>query len=927
MPWAYKFITINFVTGLLLTFFPYAQFRVEAQVIPDNSLGVNRSIVEGNGEVFGGSRQGSSLFHSFERFDVPLNGSAYFVNPVGVENIFTRVTGGLPSNINGALGVTGPANLYFINPSGIVFGNGSSLDLRGGSLFVSTANSISFANNTGSYSAVNPQAPLLTMQVPVGLQIGNQPKSIQINDTVLSLGNNLPEAQRNFVIVGGDVAIKNSIVQLLAYKGNLEIAGLTETGTVQLGSNGQILTLPANSNRANISVLNNSNSNTFVDNYGSIAGDIRIQARNLEVVNSVNQSRSTVINRSIGTSQSSTGGAIIIDATENVLVSGPRAEIAPVSPATSKVNGGDVNINARNLYISEGGSIVVVPQPGSGYNGGNIFIRVLEKVLVDAPQTSRESGIYTGTLGSGNAGEMNIWTRQLIVRNGGQLSADNSSSRPLEFANGTGNAGKININAIDYVEVNGLGLTKPSAISSFTETTGNAGDINIETSRLFVRNGGSITAGTDGLGKAGSLFISGIDKSRADLVELSGSSPNLNGSRIRTITTTDSNAGSISIKTRELSIQGGTRIDTRNAIVNSNVPGGSAGNITIEADVVNAMDGGQIISTTSGTGRGGIIKVTADSAITLSGSDPLFANRPVDPIQRNASAYSGFVSLAESNSPGQGGDIVVNAAQLNVLDNGRITVDSAGTGNGGNIDVRADRITLDRGQVIAETASANGGNIFLSPQSLMVLRDQSKISATAALRGDGGNVSIKSGNGLVIAVPTGNSDITANAEGGRGGRVEIGVLNVFGFSNAVNFPELSNITATSAQGTQGVVTINTPGTDPNQGLEALPIEPRSPQFSDSCRPGSTQVTNSLVNSSQGGIPLNPGDTLLASATWSDSRYRSENPIAKTNNPEVLAAQGWKRESNRTVVLTIDSNGQQGASNQIAAQVKRSCYGR
>lgn len=76
-------------------------------------------------------------------FNIDTSRGAYFTNPINVTNIFTRVTGANPSNINGTLGVLGNANLFLMNPNGIVFGNAAKLDLKG-SFFGTTANSIKF---------------------------------------------------------------------------------------------------------------------------------------------------------------------------------------------------------------------------------------------------------------------------------------------------------------------------------------------------------------------------------------------------------------------------------------------------------------------------------------------------------------------------------------------------------------------------------------------------------------------------------------------------------------------------------------------------------------------------------------------------------------------------------------------------------------
>jgi filamentous hemagglutinin family protein len=82
--------------------------------------------------IEGGARRGGNLFHSFEWLNIGAGRGAYFNNPDGVRNIFGRVTGNLPSDIQGTLGVIregttntlGTANLFLMNLNGIVFGQG-----------------------------------------------------------------------------------------------------------------------------------------------------------------------------------------------------------------------------------------------------------------------------------------------------------------------------------------------------------------------------------------------------------------------------------------------------------------------------------------------------------------------------------------------------------------------------------------------------------------------------------------------------------------------------------------------------------------------------------------------------------------------------------------------------------------------------------
>ena len=157
--------------------------RAIAQVRPDNTLGTESSQVTSTGsgafQINGGATRGTNLFHSFSQFSVPNNVVAAFNNALSIQNIISRVTGGSVSNIEGLIRANGAANLFLINPNGIIFGPNARLNI-GGSFVGSTANNLKFADGTNFSATAHSTTPLLTISVPIGLQFGANPGRIMV---------------------------------------------------------------------------------------------------------------------------------------------------------------------------------------------------------------------------------------------------------------------------------------------------------------------------------------------------------------------------------------------------------------------------------------------------------------------------------------------------------------------------------------------------------------------------------------------------------------------------------------------------------------------------------------------------------------------------------------------------------------------------
>jgi filamentous hemagglutinin family protein len=269
-----------------------------AQIVPDQTLGIEQSNVIPNVNIRGinsdvidgGAIRNSNLFHSFQEFNVEAGRGAYFVNPVGIENILSRVTGNNVSNILGTLGVLGNANLFLINPNGIIFGPNARLDV-GGSFFASTADSIVLGTGL-EFAATDPQAPpLLTINIPMGLNFRQNPGPIVVQgaghnlkfdpDTGATIrerpvGLQVPSGQ-TLALVGGDVVLEGG--NLTAEAGRIELGSIAGVAQVQLpAKTGEGLSYDGVSSFGNIQLSQAAS----VDVSGEGGGNIQIQGRQIQ---------------------------------------------------------------------------------------------------------------------------------------------------------------------------------------------------------------------------------------------------------------------------------------------------------------------------------------------------------------------------------------------------------------------------------------------------------------------------------------------------------------------------------------------------------------------------------------------------------------------------------------------------------------------
>ncbi|MCC5646461.1 filamentous hemagglutinin N-terminal domain-containing protein [Nostoc sp. CHAB 5824] len=559
-----------------------------AQITQDSTLPNNSQVTtQGNITIIeGGTQLESNLFHSFKEFSV-LNGTtAEFKNTEGIQNIISRVTGKSISNIDGILKANGTANLFLINPNGIIFGNNATLNI-GGSFIASTASSLNFADGT-KFSATNPQTtPLLTVSVPIGLQFGATAAPIR-NQSQASPGgavNSLGEPVglqvqlgKTLALVGGDITLEGG--SLTAVSGRIELASVAGNSLVNLNSNNQnwVLGYEGVQNFQKIQLIqrtvDGSGIPSQVDVTGVGGGNIQVQGESVELI-----------------------GPFVILRNRNNGVG----------------DGGELTITTRKLIVRDGAQVFTSTR-GKGA-GGNLTVNAFDSVEVIGTFTLSDNRVLASTLSSittsdGKAGDIIINTGKLYVQDGAEVSTESSGVvlQNSQFIPARGQGGNLNVNASESVELIGTSANGfPSGLRARTLGPGEAGKVKITTGQLIVRDGATITVNSQvpqnriylgdasKLGSAGELNIT----ARSILLDTKGT---------LTSNSQSGRGGDITLQVRDLLLM------RRNSQISTNAEGDkTGGNITIKAPngfVVATPFGNNDITANAFSGSGGKITIT-----------------------------------------------------------------------------------------------------------------------------------------------------------------------------------------------------------------------------------------------------------------------------------------------------------------------------
>ncbi|NEQ48284.1 MAG: filamentous hemagglutinin N-terminal domain-containing protein [Leptolyngbya sp. SIOISBB] len=796
-----------------------------AQIVPDNSLGAESSIVtpealirgELADEIGGGAIRGENLFHSFVEFNVLQDQRVYFANPIAIENILSRVTGNNLSNIDGLLGVNGAANLFLMNPNGIIFGPNARLDIQG-SFTATTAEGISFADDS-EFSATPTGNELLSVSVPLGVQFNDQPQGDITQQGDLTVG--ASETLTLFgdtVLNSGDLTTEGGTVQLLGNQVSvigqaaMDVSAPTEAGTVQIGGDyqGQGPLPTANVTLVEAGVIINADARqagdggrviVWADGTTQFAGSISAQGgsdrgdggfvevsgrQSLDFTGTVN---TQAVNGTVGQllldpanifiANTAPAGTVTVGLGNGVFTDfiysavedpGQNSHLTPATvEALLAVN--DLTLAAENVIVvfddvsANSDTDLTLNATAIGVIGSLLEQSGGGSLVLETPQTTGnfvviDDGLVdTSPIPGATAlgGNVRITTHDLEVVNDGIVSAST-------FADV--DAGQVQINATGDVLVDGEFSLITSRVAP--GATGDSGGVNIVANNLSVLNNAEVDAGTFEQGNAGQV---------------------------------------------QISVTGDVLLDGKNSVISSQVNSGATGDsggIFLTTNNLSVLNDAQVSAGTFGDGDAGQVQITTMGDVLLDGKNSVIS------------------SQVSSGAIGDSGGIVLSTNNLSVLNGSVVTASTFGEGDAGPVQIdAADKILIDGDgsflvSGVFSGATGDSGGIVLSANDLSVLND-AELGASTFSEGDTGLVQITAkgdvlvdGENSLIA-----SQVNSSATGNSGG-VILSANNLSIFNNA------AVSASTFSEGNAGQVQITATGdvlVDGEGSLIASKVEP------------------------------------------------------------------------------------------------------
>ncbi len=814
-----KFLYQVCVLSCYSSFAFFSQINPARSQITPNGAG---TVVNPQGNqinITGGTQAGANLFHSFRDFNVNSAQIANFLSNPQIQNILARVNGGNPSFINGLLQVTGGnSNLFLMNPAGIVFGQGASLNIPA-SFTATTANQIGFGNNLFNAFGDNNFSAL----------IGN-PDSFIFTTTqagsIVNAGNLAVGSGQNISLIAGNTI---NTGRLTSPGGEIQVVAVPGTNRVRLSQPGQVLSLeivpPVDGTLRAVDLPALLTGSDLLGIQVNPTGQVQVAGTSLpnqqglavasgriDVSSTIGNGgtvqvmgdRVAALNSRINANGATGGGTVLLG---GEYLGGRDTGIAPEFRFNSQRTLVDRNslIRANATVTGEGGRVIVWADQNTGYfgritgrgaTGRGAFVEVSgrENLAFDGRvEIPGANGLF-GTLlldptnitivpGANNSqaddGQVNVDATILISDTPANMTISAGALAAIPATTAIDIKASGNIDFQSDITLDG-GFAAPSI--SFTAATVTSGaftlstrgrGLNIVANTINIPNL-SIDTGLGAFGLSGSIDFTSSQGSiitgniSTSAVNGSGGSINFTSQgdiisdRLGTSTNVG-DGGNVNLTAQgNISILGLGIFTTVNTI-------GDSGAVTLRSQG-NILVGNNITTSNANQGNSGAINLNAIGNITTGGINSSSTNSNGGAINLNSQGDITTGIIGAATNTGNGGSINFTTLQ------GNITTGSIGTaavtGNGGAVNFTAPGNIITGGVATNVTGAGDGGAISLTSQSSIVTND----ITTASAAGSGGLLILNAPNGSIVA----NSIRSQGTNlGNRSGAIIINAGNLF----------------------------------------------------------------------------------------------------------------------------------------------------
>ncbi|NEO84464.1 MAG: DUF4347 domain-containing protein [Spirulina sp. SIO3F2] len=729
--------------------------------------------IDGNTyHIQGGTQAGANLFHSFQGFGLSAGEIANFLSDPGITNILGRVMGGEPSVINGLLQVTGSnANLYLMNPAGILFGPNASLNVSG-DFFATTADQIDFAG--GTFNAIGSNDYTRLVGTP------NQFSFTQTNPTAI-INQGTLQNTGDINLIGGTIIHNGDIVST---QGNITLAAIPGTRLVNLAQPGMLLSLDLPDVVLNGAIAPSDLPHLLtgqVEIHGLVQGeqvDLYASGQVVPIDPHVVQGDTRVIRFS--ETGENPDQAVFIDARaddpEALLygaVAGTVAQIIESDEDGVSVISEQLAVITESVGKLESVAIVAEGNAGNFWLGnqwlrsktiGNYATQL--QTWGDALTQNADLLLYSCFTALGETGEALVasianFTGADVAasvdvtgsaNDGGNWSLETSTgdietSHPFTSETLATWEGKLNTLTVDSATDDGVGFTLRDALNAANNDITVEGQTGSGTDTILFDTGGvfaapqTITTAT-AMGEfsiTDDVIIEGTGQ--ANLA--------IEGTAINRVF----NSSASNVTFRKLTIRNGTATSGAGGGIHQAAGRLTLENITISDNSTNSLGGGIFVN-------GNVILTQSTVSGNSAGSDGggIFSTNNITLNQS---------TIANNRANDAGG--LYSPADV-MLTNSMITSNSA-TVQGGGADVRT-TLSLSNSTVSGNTAGSSGGGLFLVNTNLTLTN--STISNNSATNLGGGIADIGSGSMIIN-----NSTIADNLSDGVGGGITtVGTLEL-----------------------------------------------------------------------------------------------------------------------------------------------------